>query len=369
MERFNILYTDLLKFLIDVCPKFKKYIVINSNPDKNYLINFIELNLPYMEDISVKNADIFKYKHKDAELVRGIKFRKVLNRLSSKNLEILWKRLHSLYILAYNSCNLKKMVEDNYSDNRDIMGVIENNEIIIENITMNFHKGYEKERGKKGSGKKESSEEDEESDDDGEGEGDFDISNLGKMFGQFFNDKNSSKGEYKGKENKQEKERGKDDDNDNNDNKKSENSENGEGENADIFQGTIIGELAKELSSEIDPKDFEEIKDPADIFKMIMGARQNSGGEGNKFGNVMEKVIKKLDEKVKKGDINQAKLFEEAQKVMGNLMSRGGNNSGDLPREFGNLGNMMRQFGMMQGLGGLSKGGKNKKKHRRHRKR
>lgn len=387
MERFNTLYIDLLNFLIDVCPKFKKYISINPNPDKHYLIDFMELNLPYMEDISVKNADIFKYKHKDAELIRGIKFRKILSRISSKNAEILWKRLHSLYILAYNSCDLKKIAENNYPENLDIQSILENNDIIIENITMNYHKGYEEKRERREKGKKEKKHESSEGETDEEGGdfGNFDIENIGKMLGDFFTDGSSKSKNNHGKEREERRER-KEKEGEKREGEKGEGEkgeereereegeegEQGEGRGADIFQGTLIGDLAKELSSEIDPADFGEIKDPSDLFKMVMGTGLGATGGGgsenrNKFGNVMEKVIKKLDEKVKGGEINQGKLFEEAQKVMGNLMNGRGQDSG-LPREFGNIGNMMRQFGMMQGLGMMG-GKKNKRKHRKHKRR
>ncbi len=57
MDRFNSLYTELLNYIEKNFPSYKKYTIIDSN--KNYLQDFIELNLPFMEEIASRNVDIF----------------------------------------------------------------------------------------------------------------------------------------------------------------------------------------------------------------------------------------------------------------------------------------------------------------------
>jgi hypothetical protein len=62
MNQFNNLYIEFLNFLSKKYSQYKKYIIISNNHNQ-YIIDFVELNLPYIEDISIKNSDIYMSMH------------------------------------------------------------------------------------------------------------------------------------------------------------------------------------------------------------------------------------------------------------------------------------------------------------------
>jgi hypothetical protein len=107
MEKFNNYYLEFLNYISKKFPTYKKYTSID---EKNYLKDFIELNLANIENISIRNIDIFRYKLVDVQLIRGLKFKRVLDHIYDKprTLESIWRYLHNLYIILYNSCDLKK---------------------------------------------------------------------------------------------------------------------------------------------------------------------------------------------------------------------------------------------------------------------
>lgn len=85
-----------------------------------------------------------------------------------------------------------------------------------------------------------------------------------------------------------------------------------------IFETGIISDIAKELTDELKLDDID-IGNPTNIneaFKNIMGG---GAGGNNNFFNLVSKVGEKIQNKVKKGEVNQGDLLSEAQKMMGGL--------------------------------------------------
>ena len=71
---------------------------------------------------------------------------------------------------------------------------------------------------------------------------------------------------------------------------------------ADILQGTKIGNLAQEISKEIDLKELN-IEKPEDILNL---------GNNNMLGNIINKVGSKMQEKIDNGELKHEDLIKEA---------------------------------------------------------
>jgi len=100
-------------------------------------------------------------------------------------------------------------------------------------------------------------------------------------------------------------------------------SENKEAPNEDILSNGLIGNLAKELASDINLDDMNLNMDDGnsnigDIFGKLM-----SGDNPMKFMNLIQDVGKKIQTKLTSGNVNQGDLLNEAQNMMGML----GNNN------------------------------------------
>ena len=128
-----------------------------------------------------------------------------------------------------------------------------------------------------------------------------------------------------------------------------------------FFENSVLASLAKEISSEINPQEFLDMKEPpnpADILSAIMGGDNNSDKNKNGLGKLMNAVVGKLQKKIQSGEVNQAKLFDEAKQVLNGL------SAGGLPGmpDFGNFANMMQNMASMGELFGAKK----KSKSRNH---
>ena len=93
--------------------------------------------------------------------------------------------------------------------------------------------------------------------------------------------------------------------------------------NNDLLSNGLIGNLAKELASEINMDDLNLNLDSdngnvGDIFSKLM-----SGDNPMKFMNLIQNVGQKIQSKLSDGGIDQSKLLDEAQGMMGML----GNNN------------------------------------------
>ena len=120
-----------------------------------------------------------------------------------------------------------------------------------------------------------------------------------------------------------------------------------------------LGELAKELAEET-AKDFdlteENIKDPKDIFKTLFKNPQ-------KLMNLVKNVGSKLDQKMKSGDIKESELLEEATNMFNNMKNVPGMENANMKDLFNNfnIGDMMKNMGMMPQGGRFNKNAFNSK--------
>ena len=100
-------------------------------------------------------------------------------------------------------------------------------------------------------------------------------------------------------------------------------SENKDTPKEDMLSNGLIGNLAKELASDINLDDMnlnmdDENANIGDIFGKLM-----SGDNPMKFMNLIQDVGKKIQTKLTSGNVNQGDLLNEAQNMMGML----GNNN------------------------------------------
>ena len=82
------------------------------------------------------------------------------------------------------------------------------------------------------------------------------------------------------------------------------------------FEGGLINDIAKELTSELNLENLNigEPKNMNEAFSNLMG-----GGNGTNFFDLINKVGQKIQNKVQSGAINQNDLMKEAQNMMGSL--------------------------------------------------
>jgi hypothetical protein len=77
-----------------------------------------------------------------------------------------------------------------------------------------------------------------------------------------------------------------------------------------MFENSMIGSLAKEISEEINLKDLN-IKDPSELLKL-----ENLTCPDNVLGQIVSKVSSKIHNKISSGSLNQADLVGEAMNIM-----------------------------------------------------
>lgn len=87
--------------------------------------------------------------------------------------------------------------------------------------------------------------------------------------------------------------------------------------NADMFNNGLIGNLAKELAEDINIDEMDlgvnkETDNVNDIFGKLM-----SGDNPMKFMNLIQNVGQKIQNKLSDGNLDESKLVEEAQNMMG----------------------------------------------------
>jgi hypothetical protein len=113
------------------------------------------------------------------------------------------------------------------------------------------------------------------------------------------------------------------------------------------FLNSGIGNLAKEISEEINPADLEGLNNPEDLFSSLLGGKGGNAG----IGNLIQKVGSKLQNKLQSGELNEQSLINEAQNMMGMLNP--------------DMKNMMGMGSMFNAFSGMGGGGKKKKKNSR----
>lgn len=87
-------------------------------------------------------------------------------------------------------------------------------------------------------------------------------------------------------------------------------------------ENSAIGQLAREISQEIDVNSFQDIKSPADLFRGLFGGAGgvSNEGAGNGISRLISTVGQKLHDKMSSGALNEMNLMSEAANMM-NMMS------------------------------------------------
>lgn len=339
MDRFSVLYNDFLIYLTTTLPSLSSQVEDLNPKPAVALHSFMLYNLPHMEEISTKNVDIFRYKHQKAELVKNIYFKDVIEKLLSlrgghRALDTIWKKLQTLYIVAYTNCQLRKEAHDYNGENKSIKAqwqtILDNHNVIVENIMLTQcytgesahslegqqqpQRKSEKSsntntnKGQRNGGETLSDEFSHSSDEGGMGD------LLGNMMGGLGG--LGGMGGLPGMENAE-----------------------------DMFKDTEVGKLAEQLKNDINPEDLKDFN-PADMMKMFTGNPgdiQNTG-----FGKLMMETSKKMVEKMQSGEIDNQKMMSEASQIMGNMFQ--GQDQGQTGQQPPNpMMNMMQNMMQMMG--------------------
>jgi hypothetical protein len=104
-----------------------------------------------------------------------------------------------------------------------------------------------------------------------------------------------------------------------------------------MFENSMIGNLAKEISEEINVKDLN-VENPAELlnFESLVS------GSNNVLGNIVSKVSTKIQSKIASGELNQTDLIGEAMNLITMLnTSAGGANAGMFNDLMSNIGKTM----------------------------
>ena len=260
LQDFNTIYSELIT---DLRNTYSLNISLNDNAsDKRYISHFIRNIIPYMDDISCMNLDALKYKHKNLFIVNGVKFSKILkNPKFIVDSKTLWKYFHTLYVLCYKAPETKTLLK-NYED-------IENYTMISRNLEEYYYNTF--------------------------------LDNFKTVLTE--DTDTDTETEEESSTSPEEKEKSTTD-----------------AELPDFLQNSIIGNLAKEISGEIDTTQLENLENPADLFSTMFSGGAMGGGLGSLIGS----VVGKLTEKMESGELDQTKLMTEAAGMMGSLNLFGG---------------------------------------------
>jgi hypothetical protein len=307
IQDFKNHYDKFVEFIKpNLRERYEHYVKLTP---ENALKKFIYYLLPQMEDISLRNLDLFMTSK--VKCFDGVKFKDVLKDTSRETQDQFWKLIQVLYIKALATKQVKDLIPDAFVNGTDQeRELIEKARINLENqtdILTNFVNGsenyvssaeYRQELEKKLKKKMKKAREKKSNN-----QGMFPpggmpnlgnlggLGNIGKMAEKLGNMMNQGSGE-----------------------------EGNEGEasgDGGFLDNSMIGNLAKQLTKEINLDELGDLdmSNPADLMSSLF-----SGGDNNPIGNIMNKVVSSIDEKMKSGELNQDELVKEANNVM-NMMS------------------------------------------------
>lgn len=109
-----------------------------------------------------------------------------------------------------------------------------------------------------------------------------------------------------------------------------------------MFENSMIGSLAKEISEEINVKDLN-VSDPAELLNF-----QNLTNSNNVLGNIVSKVSSKIQSKIEDGKLNQSDLINEAMSMIGMLNNLGGGSGGGNNHLMDMMANISKTMGGLQ---------------------
>ena len=303
IENLNKVFLELCDDLDSVVTGFEEYIGnarkrIQENPStKYYLEYYFRHCLPYADKIT--NCEDNKLL--DMNVLHGVKFGDIYKKnypISSKH--ALWRYLHTFYLLVQSYPKLDRIIEK-YKENESIDQIkqsLANHDGNLRNIMNSSAKFAEeiiKEQAKP--------------------------TEDGKMpdMSSFLNGMDENKFESE-------------------------------------FLNSKIGNLAKEISEELNGDDLKCMENPDDLMKNLLS------GEGGGLGNIIQKVSSKLQNKMQNGELNEEALMKEATSMMGMLNPAFSKMAGGMGGGMGGMGNLFSMMGGMMGGGG----GKKKKSKKPH---
>ena len=288
-DRFNEVYKQFISNIIKRFKLGEKELMksIDKNIEENntyYLDFFIKHLLSHIDEVSACNLDFFKYNDSSILLCDDLEFKEIIAKLQKgKNTDNDFHKIctyiMTLYLVLLKDENkIEKYINANYCDYESysqMISVINSKDSIVENWKANNNDKNEEEQNKKVEEKKKEEQEKE--------------SNSSSSTPFPFGD----------------------------------------------IENTQIGKLAGELAEKIEKDgniEMPNITNPSDIFSMMF-----SGDKNNPIGNIMNTVCTELDSKIKNGELDQGKLFNEAQGLMG---SSGMFNPEELMKNMGGMANM-----------------------------
>jgi hypothetical protein len=301
VENLNKVFLELCDDLDNVVSGFEEYIenarkrIQDNLSTKYYLEYYFRHCLPHANKItSCDESGLL-----DMNVLHGVKFGDIYKKtfpITSKH--AIWRYLHTFYLLVQSYPKLDRIIEK-YKDNEHIVSIqqsLANHDAHLRNI-MNSSAKFAEEIIKEQAKPTE----------DGKSPG----------MSSFLNGMDENKFESE-------------------------------------FLNSKIGNLAKEISEELNGDDLKCMENPDDLMKNLL-----SGEGGGGLGNIIQKVSSKLQNKMKNGELNEEALMKEATSMMGMLnpafskMAGGG---------MGGMGDLFSMMGGMMGGGGGKK--KSKKPHK-----
>lgn len=237
LNKFNKVFQEFIKELIKTFPdetlkmkKHKYYKIEDMDSNTKYLEDFINNNLPYMDEISKCNKKFFK--HSKLFIVNDTSYKSILRSpsITRNNLNMIWKYLHTLFILCYSVDNLQTIIDDNLLDNTNINKIKAN------------------------------------------------LDNYDKLLADIISkNKQALNIQEQESETKQ----------------NSEIKSNEENDMDDFFDNSLIGSLAKELSEGFNEEDMKDLKNPQDLLAGLLQGKTNEG-LGKIMNTVCSKLDEKM---------------------------------------------------------------------------
>lgn len=113
------------------------------------------------------------------------------------------------------------------------------------------------------------------------------------------------------------------------------------------MESSVIGDIAKEISSELDISKLTE--NPAELFDL-----KRLSDADSPLGSIISKVGSKIQTKLASGELDQGQMLKDAMSMLGVMQGMGGGGGK------GGLGGLAGLAGMMGGVGGGGGGSKKK---------
>ena len=233
-----------------------------------YLLHYMQHVFPHIKYIARCDEEWFQDDGEDAEIVKGVKLNTILNdkATTTKQMNRIWEYLHTLYIRSQATKLTVTLLKERFADHpqykaikKSILRYSDYLTLMVEFLSQQRNEAQSEEL----------------SEDDGEDADDEASPQEGGSNNSAANAAASS-----------------------------------------FFDNTLIGNLAKEISEEVDTSHLENMNSEQDIFSALF----NGEGGSNMMG-MMKSVCEKLDTKVKSGELNpQQMLSELGGSMMGPLM-------------------------------------------------